>query len=127
MTEPLPLGATIGILGGGQLGRMLAMAAARLGYRTHIYEPGSAPAADVAHAWTQGAYDDLDALGRFAQSCDLITFEFENIPAPAPDVLARTTPLFPDRRRRTPRTNPCARSSSTRTLTFTAASCAYLG
>lgn len=77
---------------------MLAMAAARLGYRTHIYEPGSAPAADVVHAWTQGAYDDLEALGRFAQSCDLITFEFENIPAPALDVLAQTTPLFPDRR-----------------------------
>ena len=98
MTERLAPGSTIGILGGGQLGRMLAMAAARLGYRTHIYEPGSAPAADVVHAWTQGAYDDLEALGRFAQSCDLITFEFENIPAPALDVLAQTTPLFPDRR-----------------------------
>lgn len=98
MTEPLAPGATIGILGGGQLGRMLAMAAARLGYRSHIYEPGSAPAADVAHTWTQGAYDDLAALERFAASCDLITFEFENIPAPALDVLARTTPLFPDRR-----------------------------
>lgn len=98
MTEPLHPGATIGILGGGQLGRMLAMAAARLGYRSHIYEPGSAPAADVAYAWTQAPYDDLDALGRFAASCDLITFEFENIPAPALDVLARTTPLFPDRR-----------------------------
>ena len=98
MTDRLAPGSTIGILGGGQLGRMLAMAAARLGYRTHIYERGSAPAADVAHAWTQGAYDDLEALGRFAQSCDLITFEFENIPAPALDVLAQTTPLFPDRR-----------------------------
>ena len=98
MTDRLAPGSTIGILGGGQLGRMLAMAAARLGYRTHIYEPGSAPAADVVHAWTQGAYDDLEALGRFAQSCDLITFEFENILAPALDVLAQTTPLFPDRR-----------------------------
>ncbi|WP_439138544.1 5-(carboxyamino)imidazole ribonucleotide synthase [Roseicyclus sp.] len=98
MTEPLAPGATIGILGGGQLGRMLAMAAARLGYRSHIYEPGNAPAADVAHAWTQGAYDDLAALERFAASCDLITFEFENIPAPALDVLAQSTPLFPDRR-----------------------------
>ena len=98
MTEPLAPGSTIGILGGGQLGRMLAMAAARLGYRTHIYEPGSAPAADVAHAWTQSPYEDLDALRRFAQSCDLITFEFENIPAPSLDVLAKTTPLFPDRR-----------------------------
>lgn len=98
MTERLAPGSTIGILGGGQLGRMLAMAAARLGYRSHIYEPGAAPAADVAHAWTQAPYDDLDALGRFAASCDLITFEFENIPAPALDVLARSTPLFPDRR-----------------------------
>lgn len=98
MTEPLASGSTLGILGGGQLGRMLAMAAARLGYRCHIFEPGSAPAADVAHAWTQAAYDDLDALRGFAESCDLITYEFENIPAPALDVLSETTPLFPDRR-----------------------------
>ena len=98
MTEPLRPGATIGILGGGQLGRMLAMAAARLGYRCHIFEPGAAPAADVAHSWTQAGYDDLDALRRFAEACDLITFEFENIPAAALDVLAETTPLFPDRR-----------------------------
>ncbi len=98
MTERLAPGATIGILGGGQLGRMLAMAAARLGYRSHIYEPGAAPAADVAHAWTQAPYDDLEALRDFARACDLITFEFENIPAPALDVLAQSTPLFPDRR-----------------------------
>lgn len=98
MTDPLAPGSTIGILGGGQLGRMLSMAAARLGYRCHIYEPGAAPAADVAHAWTQAPYDDLDALRRFARSCDLITFEFENIPAAALDVLAESTPLFPDRR-----------------------------
>jgi 5-(carboxyamino)imidazole ribonucleotide synthase len=98
MTEPLAPGATIGILGGGQLGRMLSMAAARLGYRCHIFEPGAAPAADVAHALTTAPYDDLDALRRFAQSCDLITYEFENIPAAALDVLAETTPLFPDRR-----------------------------
>ncbi|MEY3004856.1 MAG: hypothetical protein RLZZ491_2032 [Pseudomonadota bacterium] len=96
--DMLPPGATIGILGGGQLGRMLAMAAARLGYRSHIFEPGPAPAADVAHALTQAPYTDLDALGRFAASCDLITFEFENIPATALDVLATSTPLFPDRR-----------------------------
>jgi 5-(carboxyamino)imidazole ribonucleotide synthase len=94
----LPPGATIGILGGGQLGRILAMAAARLGYRCHIYEPGAAPAADVAHAWTKAPYEDLDALRAFAQTCDLITYEFENIPAPSLDVLAETTPLFPDRR-----------------------------
>jgi 5-(carboxyamino)imidazole ribonucleotide synthase len=98
MTEPLAPGSTIGILGGGQLGRMLAMAAARLGYRCHIFEPGTAPAADVAHTWTQAPYEDLDALRRFAQTCDLITYEFENIPAPSLDVLSATTPLFPDRR-----------------------------
>ena len=98
MTEPLPQGSTIGILGGGQLGRMLALAAARLGYKTHSYEPGAAPAADVAHAWTQAAYDDLGALRAFAAACDVITFEFENIPAPALDILAAGTPLYPDRR-----------------------------
>jgi 5-(carboxyamino)imidazole ribonucleotide synthase len=98
MTEPLASGSTIGILGGGQLGRMLAMAAARLGYRCHIFEPGAAPATDVAHGWTQAAYDDLDALRTFAQACDLITYEFENIPAASLDVLAETTPLYPDRR-----------------------------
>lgn len=98
MTEPLAPGATIGILGGGQLGRMLSMAAARLGYRCHIFEPGAAPAADVAHALTQAPYEDLDALARFARGCDLITYEFENIPASSLDVLAETTPLFPDRR-----------------------------
>ena len=98
MSDMLPPGATIGILGGGQLGRMLAMAAARLGYRCHVYEPGAAPAAEVAHAWTQAPYDDLEALRAFAQTCDLITYEFENIPAPSLDVLAETTPLFPDRR-----------------------------
>ena len=94
----LPHGATIGILGGGQLGRMLAMAAARLGYRSHIYEPGAAPAADVAHAWTQAPYDDLPALTRFAEACDLVTFEFENIPAEALDVLSARVPLYPDRK-----------------------------
>ncbi|MEM7724736.1 MAG: 5-(carboxyamino)imidazole ribonucleotide synthase [Pseudomonadota bacterium] len=98
MTEPLPPGSTIGILGGGQLGRMLAMAAARLGYVTHIYEPGAAPAAQVADAWTQAPYDDAAALTQFARSCDVITFEFENIPAPALDILSATTPLYPDRK-----------------------------
>jgi 5-(carboxyamino)imidazole ribonucleotide synthase len=98
MTEPLPSGSVIGILGGGQLGRMLSVAASRLGYRTHIYEPGTAPAADVSAAWTQAGYDDLDALRAFAGACDVITYEFENIPADALDVLSDTTPLYPDRR-----------------------------
>ncbi|MEM9320435.1 MAG: 5-(carboxyamino)imidazole ribonucleotide synthase [Pseudomonadota bacterium] len=94
---PLQQGATIGILGGGQLGRMLAMAAARLGYRSHIFEPAAAPAADVAAHWTQARYEDTAALRRFAQSCDVVTFEFENIPTEALDVLSSEVPLFPDR------------------------------
>ncbi len=98
MTKPLPPGATIGILGGGQLGRMLSVAASRLGYRTHIFEPGAAPAGDVAAKVTQAPYDDLDSLAKFATSVDVITFEFENIPADALDVLSQSTPLYPSRR-----------------------------
>src|SRR5262245_4157908 len=67
-------GATIGIVGGGQLGRMLSIAAAHLGYRCAIYAPeASGPAADVAARWVQGDYDDVDALKAFAQSVDVIT------------------------------------------------------
>lgn len=98
MIEPLPSGSTIGILGGGQLGRMLSVAACRLGYKTHIFEPGAAPAAEVSAAWTQAPYDDLDALRRFAEACDVITFEFENIPADALDILSEARPLSPSRR-----------------------------
>ncbi len=98
MTDPLPSGSVIGILGGGQLGRMLSVAASRLGYRTHIYEPGAAPAGDVSYARTQAPYDDLEALRAFAGACDVITYEFENIPAEALDVLSETTPLHPGRR-----------------------------
>lgn len=97
MTDPLPSGATIGILGGGQLGRMLSVGASRLGYKTHIFEPGPAPAADVAAKVTQAGYDDLDALRKFADAVDLITFEFENIPAAALDLLSTSRPLFPTR------------------------------
>jgi 5-(carboxyamino)imidazole ribonucleotide synthase len=72
---------TIGIIGGGQLGRMLAVAAAQLGYNCHIYAPDErSPAADVAVAWTRAAYDDADALATFAGEVDIITYEFENIP-----------------------------------------------
>ena len=74
-------GSTIGILGGGQLGRMLAIAAAQLGYRVHIYAPeGSGPAADVCVEWVRGAWEDEEALARFADAVDVITYEFENIP-----------------------------------------------
>ncbi|MBO9581435.1 MAG: 5-(carboxyamino)imidazole ribonucleotide synthase [Sphingobium sp.] len=86
---PVSPGMTIGIVGGGQLGRMLAMAAAQLGYRTHIYAPeASGPAADVSAAWTRGDYEDGEALSRFADSVDVITYEFENVPAAAVSLLA---------------------------------------
>ena len=76
----VPPGSTIGILGGGQLGRMLAIAAANLGYRTHIYAPGmSGPATEVAARWTHGAYDDAVAVAAFAAQVDVVTYEFENV------------------------------------------------
>ncbi len=77
----IPPGATIGIVGGGQLGRMLAMAAARLGYRSHIFDPHDSPcAADVAACHTRADFDDLAALERFAAAVDVATYEFENLP-----------------------------------------------
>lgn len=98
MTEPLAQGATIGILGGGQLGRMLSVAASRLGFRTHVFEPGAMPpASDVAHRCTTAAYEDNDALIAFAASVDVITYEFENIPTLALDTLENHTPIRPGR------------------------------
>jgi 5-(carboxyamino)imidazole ribonucleotide synthase len=74
-------GSTIGIIGGGQLGRMLAMAAAQLGYRCHIYAPDEAPcAAAVAAEHTRAAFEDSEALGKFAAAVDIVTYEFENLP-----------------------------------------------
>lgn len=101
MPEPglLAPGAVIGILGGGQLGRMLSMAAARLGYRTHIYEPApEPPAADVAWRVTTAAYGDLAALESFAKSVSLVTYEFENVPAEALDTIEALVPVRPGRR-----------------------------
>lgn len=89
---------TIGILGGGQLGRMLSVAASRLGLRCHIYEPGAASAADVAHALTNAPYEDEAALRAFAQSVDVITYEFENVPTSALDLLESLRPIRPNRR-----------------------------
>ena len=78
----LPPGSTIGIIGGGQLGRMMAMAAARLGYRCHIYDPHYRPcAAEVSGSFTRAAFDDEAALAQFAEACDVVTYEFENLPA----------------------------------------------
>ena len=77
----LPPGSTIGILGGGQLGRMMALAAARIGYKCHIYDPHEQPcAAEVAASFTRAQFDDEEALRRFGGQCDVITYEFENLP-----------------------------------------------
>src|SRR5262245_57329829 len=92
-------GSIIGILGGGQLGRMTAMAAARQGYRCHIFCPDKdAPASAVAAATTVAAYDDHAALQRFAAAVDVVTFEFENVPSAAGDTLAAMKPTRPDPR-----------------------------
>ena len=98
MSNALPTGATIGILGGGQLGRMLSVAAARLGFKCHIYEPGEAPpAAHTAHRLTTASYEDKDALNGFASDVDVVTYEFENIPTAALDVIEALVPIRPGR------------------------------
>ncbi len=98
MTEPLAHGAVIGILGGGQLGRMLSIAASRLGLRCHIYEPSAnPPAGQVAEHVVTAAYDDVSALEAFAQNVDVITYEFENIPTAALDILEQHCPIRPGR------------------------------
>ena len=94
----LEQGATIGILGGGQLGRMLSVAASRLGFKTHIFEPGAnPPAAHVADRVTTANYDDAEALNAFARAVDVITYEFENIPTSALDILENIRPIHPNR------------------------------
>ncbi|MCP9483767.1 5-(carboxyamino)imidazole ribonucleotide synthase [Shimia sp. CNT1-13L.2] len=98
MTDPLLPGATIGILGGGQLGRMLSVAASRLGYKCHVFEPGmNPPASHVADAVTRAPYDDTESLLAFADSVDVITYEFENIPTAALDALEAHKPIRPGR------------------------------
>ncbi|MEQ1510848.1 MAG: 5-(carboxyamino)imidazole ribonucleotide synthase, partial [Sphingopyxis sp.] len=94
---PLPPGSTIGIVGGGQLGRMLAVAAAQIGYRTHVFAPeADAVAIAVANAHTTAAYDDMMALNGFANSVDVVTFEFENVPIETMQHLAEHCPVRPD-------------------------------
>jgi 5-(carboxyamino)imidazole ribonucleotide synthase len=92
----LPPGSTVGIVGGGQLGRMSAIAAARLGYRAHILtEEVDGPAAQVSAGITIGGYDDADALRAFAAAVDVVTFEFENVSAEGLDLLAALKPVHP--------------------------------
>ncbi len=95
--SPMPPGSIIGILGGGQLGRMLALAAARLGMRTHIFCPeADSPAFDVTPLKTIAEYNDEIALEKFAAAVDIVTYEFENVPAKTARFIARHTILAPD-------------------------------
>ena len=94
--SPLKAGETIGILGGGQLGRMLAQAARRLDLRTHVYsDDRNAPAFQIADGSTFGAYDDEKALEGFASACAVVTFEFENVPSATAQFLNRKVPVAP--------------------------------
>jgi 5-(carboxyamino)imidazole ribonucleotide synthase len=96
MTRMIPPGSTIGILGGGQLGRMLGQAAAQLGYHCHVYAPeGNPSAADSVREVTRAAYDDCKALANFAEAVDVVTYEFENIPLATIALLADAVPVWP--------------------------------
>jgi 5-(carboxyamino)imidazole ribonucleotide synthase len=95
LTFPLKPGSTIGILGSGQLGRMLAMAAARLGLKCHVYADGPGPAFDVAAATTIAPYEDEAALAAFTSAVPVATYEFENIPLATVEFLAKRIPIRP--------------------------------
>lgn len=98
MTEILAPGSTIGILGGGQLGRMLCLAAARLGLKCHVYDPADAPPArQVTDQISTGSWDDEAQLRKFATSVDVVTYEFENIPTQALDIIEAHVPIRPGR------------------------------
>jgi 5-(carboxyamino)imidazole ribonucleotide synthase len=97
LSAPVPPGGTIGILGGGQLGRMLSLAAARLGLKTHIFsDERDAPAFQVSAAQTHASYRNEAELRKFASRCDAITFEFENVPAETVAVLSQMKPASPN-------------------------------
>ena len=89
-------GSTVGVLGSGQLGRMLTLAARRMGYRVHVYAPDSdSPTGQVADREWSAAYDDLDAVAEFARSVDVVTLEFENIPAATVEEVSSVVPVRP--------------------------------
>ncbi len=95
-TQVIPAGKTIGVLGGGQLGRMLAQAATRMGYRMHVFEPqAKCPAGAVADKEVNAAYEDIAALSAFARECDVLTYEFENVPAAPLRAIEPLTKLCP--------------------------------
>jgi 5-(carboxyamino)imidazole ribonucleotide synthase len=94
--QPILPGATIGVLGSGQLGRMFAIAARRMGYRVHTYSPDQdTPTGQVADVEVMAPYDDLDAVAKFASRVSVVTFEFENVPAPTAQAAASRAPVRP--------------------------------
>jgi len=93
--SPLPPRSVIGILGSGQLGKMLAQAASRLGFRTHVYSDDAGPAFDVATQHSVGSFANLGRLDEFAETVDVVTYEFENVPVAAAGHLARSVPVRP--------------------------------
>jgi 5-(carboxyamino)imidazole ribonucleotide synthase len=94
--EPILPGATIGVLGSGQLGRMFAFAARRMGYRVHTLSPDEdTPTGQIADVEVTAPYDDLDAVSAFARRVDIVTFEFENVPAPTAEAAASCAPVRP--------------------------------
>ncbi len=96
MISPILPGAVIGVLGSGQLGRMFAIAARRMGYRVHTYSPDSeTPTGQVADVEVTASYEDLHAIRRFAREVSVVTFEFENVPAAAAEVAAEEAPVRP--------------------------------
>src|SRR5579871_708542 len=97
MSQPILPGATIGVLGSGQLGRMLAIAARRMGYRIHTFSPeAETPTGQIADLEVVAAYDDLEAVRAFARRVDVVTFEFENVSAAAAQAAAEYAPVRPD-------------------------------
>jgi len=95
-SKPILPGATLGVLGSGQLGRMFATAAARMGYRVHVFSPDAqSPAAQVAQFETVADYGDSDAIAKFSKAVDVVTFEFENVPASATETASRYAPVCP--------------------------------
>jgi 5-(carboxyamino)imidazole ribonucleotide synthase len=96
--KKIPSGSTIGILGGGQLGRMTAIAAAELGYKCHIFCPEKdAPALHVSHAHTRADFSDDAALKKFASSVDVVTLEWENVPMKALEAVSSAGLLCPNK------------------------------
>ena len=97
MSAPILPGATLGVLGGGQLGRMFSLAARRMGYRVSVFAPeDDTPAGQIAYREIRAPYEDLDAVRRFAQGVSVVTFEFENVPAATAAAAAEHAPVRPD-------------------------------